>query len=137
MRALPEGRPHAGGVGALDLLQDPLVLRDGAQTLTALRHLGWKLRGRRGAAPRGRRERAARGASARGRGKGRGGCRGGGGRGGAGSQGARGARPGTRFRSSHLPGTKVSSAAARSRAASPSALPRYLPLVADWSLAWL
>lgn len=77
MRALPEGGPHAGGIGALDLLQDPLMLRDGAQTFAALRHLGWKLRSRRGAAPSGRRERAARGASAggggwRGRGKGRG-----------------------------------------------------------------
>lgn len=86
MRALPEGGPHAGGVGALDLLQDPLVLRNGTQTFAALRHLGWKLRSQRGAAPREPRGRAACGASARGRGKGRGG------RGGAGSAGARGWR---------------------------------------------
>lgn len=86
MKALPEGGPHAGGVGALDLLQDPLMLRDSARTLTALRHLGWKLRSRRGAAPRrtreraarGQRERGARGASASGRGEERGGEKGGG-----------------------------------------------------------
>lgn len=64
MRALPESGPHAGGVGALDLLQDPLMLWDVAYPLTALRHLGWKLGSRRGAPPGGRREPAARGPSA-------------------------------------------------------------------------
>lgn len=63
-KALPEGGPYAGGVCAFDLLQDPLVLRDRAQSLAALRHLGWKRRRRPGAAPRGPQERAAGGASA-------------------------------------------------------------------------
>lgn len=62
MTALPESGPHTGCVSALDLLQDPLVFRDGPQTFAALRHLGWKLRSRRSAAPRGPRERAAPGA---------------------------------------------------------------------------
>lgn len=62
MRALPESGPHAGSVGALDLLQDPLMLRDRAQTLAALRHLGWKQRSRqaRPRAARGSAQRAAR-----------------------------------------------------------------------------
>jgi hypothetical protein len=79
MRLLPESRPHAGGVGALDLLQDPFVFRDGTQTLAAFRHLGWRLRSRRGAAPRERRGRATGGASAAGgaRGGERGGAKGG------------------------------------------------------------
>lgn len=54
-KALPEGGPYAGGVCAFDLLQDPLVLRDRAQSLAALRHLGWKRRRRPGAASRGHR----------------------------------------------------------------------------------
>lgn len=75
VRTLPEGGPYAGGVGAFDLLQDPLVLRDRAQSLAALRHLGWKRRRRPGAAARGPQERAAGGASAARRcGAGRGGA---------------------------------------------------------------
>lgn len=74
MRALPESGPHAGGVGALDLLQDALMLRDVAYALAALRHLGWQLGSRRGAPPGGR---AAGASGARpeleGRGEGRGG----------------------------------------------------------------
>lgn len=68
MTALPESGSHTGRVSAFDLLQDPLMFRDGPQTFAALRHLGWKLSSRRGAAPLGPRERAARGASANGRG---------------------------------------------------------------------
>lgn len=75
VRTLPEGGPYAGGVGAFDLLQNPLVLRDRAQSLAVLRHLGWKRRRRPGAAPRRPQERAAGGASAA--------RRGGAGRGGA------------------------------------------------------
>lgn len=57
MEALPEGGPYAGGVGAFDLLQDPLVLRDRAQSLAALRHLGWKRRRRPGGRARRRADR--------------------------------------------------------------------------------
>lgn len=122
MRALPEGGPHAGGVCALDLLQDPLVLWDGARTFAALRHLGWKLRSRRGAAPRGPRGRATCAASARRRGKGRGGRH----------WGARKAAHGraTGSLSPHLGEAQVLPAAVRSGNLSPPTVARPWPLVA-------
>lgn len=119
MRALPEGGPHAGGVCALDLLQDPLVLWDGARTFADLRHLGWKLRSRRGAAPRRPRGRATCGASARRRGKGRGGRRWGA------WKAAHGRATGSL--SPHLGEAQVLPAAVRSGNGPPPTLARYWP----------